>query len=42
MGALRQVAGETAAAILARLAGQEGDRATLDDAVGAQLSGRGL
>ncbi|HKM63102.1 MAG TPA: F0F1 ATP synthase subunit B' [Acidisphaera sp.] len=42
MGALWQVAGETAAAILARLAGQEGDRATLDAAVGAQLSGRGL
>lgn len=42
MGALRQVAGETASAILARLAGQDGDRAALDAAVQAELSARGL
>jgi F-type H+-transporting ATPase subunit b len=41
MGALRQVAGETAGAILARLTGQPSDGA-VDAAVGAQLSARGL
>ena len=42
LGALREVAGETASAILVRLAGHAGDRAVVDAAVGAQLSTRGL
>jgi F-type H+-transporting ATPase subunit b len=42
MGALRQVADETASAILARLVGYGTDRSTIDLAVGAHLSSRGL
>ena len=42
MGALRQVAAETAETILARVVGTAGDRAALDAAVGAELSARGL
>ncbi len=42
MGALRQVAGETAAVVVARLTGTSPAAATIDTAVGSALAVRGL
>lgn len=42
MGALRQVAGETAVDVIARLTGTPADRGQVDQAVGSVLAARGL
>jgi F-type H+-transporting ATPase subunit b len=42
MGALRQVAGETAVDVIARLTGTEADRGQVDQAVGTVLAARGI
>jgi len=41
LGALRQVATETASVVIGRLTGAEPDRAALDAAIGAELAARG-
>ncbi len=41
LGALRQVASETATAVVTRLTGMTPDAATVDRAVGTQLAARG-
>ena len=42
MGALRQVAGETAAVVVTRLTGVQASQPSVDAAVGAALAARGL
>jgi len=42
MGALRQVAGETAAVVVTRLTGVQASQSSVDAAVGAALAARGL
>ncbi len=41
MGALREVAAETAGAVVARLTGQDADPAAVDEAVGDVMAARG-